>query len=105
MYRTTLCAVLGCAVGLSVQPVYAMTQTERAELAKERKAEQAAKLSARIEREEAAQSRRKVALGRAIERYCRAEGADLTPRVCLIDPFEQVDIGDLTPVKDTKAKK
>lgn len=104
MRSAMLCAVM-CAVGLSALPVYAMTPAERSQMMQERKAEQAAKLSARIEREEAAQGRRKVALGRAIERYCRAEGADLTPRVCLIDPFEQVDIGDLTPVKDTKAKK
>jgi Tfp pilus assembly protein PilV len=86
------------AVGMIGLPIVAAQSAEQSHSAiqAERKAAQAERMASRIEKQEAAQEKRKVALGKAIARFCKNEGADLTPRVCLIQPFEMVDIGDLT---------
>lgn len=92
------------AVAMAALPIVAAQSAEQSPSAiqADRKAQQAERMASRAEKQEAAQEKRKIALGKAIERYCKNEGADLTPRVCLIQPFEMVDIGDLTPTQRSK---
>lgn len=102
--RYLLFSVLAVAmIGLPIVAAQSAEQSPAA-IQAERKAAQAERMASRMEKQEAAQEKRKVALGKAIERFCKNAGADLTPRVCLIQPFEMVDIGDLTPMKG-KARK